>query len=121
VTQDYETWFDEAAGPMVRPYTVTRGRTRTRRTDLQMITLVIARAPVPRIVPQLLGPEHVQILSMCQSPTSVAEVSARLALPLSVVKILLSDLIDRQLVTFRSAATIDVHVLQAVIDGIRQL
>ena len=106
---------------MVRPYTVTRGRTRTRRTDLQMITLVVALQPVPRTVSRSLGPEHVQILAMCQAPTSVAEVSARLALPLSVVKILLSDLIDRELVTFRSAAALDLQVLQAVINGIRQL
>ena len=43
-----ETWFDGDAGPLVRPYTVTRGRTRPARTDLTMITMVMALAAGPR-------------------------------------------------------------------------
>jgi hypothetical protein len=37
------------------------------------------------------------------------------------VKILIGDLIDRQLLMFRSAVTPDINVLQAVINGIRRL
>jgi hypothetical protein len=111
-----ETWFDDAAGPLVRPYAVTRGRTRAGlRSDLQMIT------PVTPVLTATLDPEHVQILTLCQRPTSVAEISAEVHLPLSVVKILLGDLIERHLVSFRSAVRPDLKVLQAVIHGIRQL
>lgn len=116
-----DTWFDDEAGPLVRPYAVTRGRTRTGQADLQLITLVVA---LQRLTPQLsasLDPEHAKIVSLCQHPKSVAEISAEVHLPLSVVKILLGDLIERQLIIFRSAVSPDVQVLQAVINGIRQL
>jgi hypothetical protein len=117
-----ETWFDEAAGPLVRPYAVTRGRTKADyQTELQMITFVVALQPVTPALTATLGPEHVQILSLCQSPTSVAEISAEVRLPLSVVKILIGDLIEQRLVVFRSAVMPDLQVLQAVINGIRQL
>lgn len=115
------TWYDEAAGPLVRPYAVTRGRTRAPRVDLQLITLVVATGSASREVSRHLGPEHHQILVSCVVPTSVAELSAALRLPLSVVKILLGDLVEANLVVFRSAAVPDSQVLQAVINGIRQL
>lgn len=121
MTPEQETWYDEEAGPLVRPYAVTRGRTRGPLVELQMITLVVTAQPVTREVAGLLGPEHLQILSLCAYPTSVAELSAGLGLPLSVVKILIGDLIDMKLISFRSAATPDPHVLQAVLHGIRRL
>jgi len=121
VSPQDETWMDEAAGPLVRPYAVTRGRTRVSKTELQMITLVVALQPVTRLTAASLDPEHLQILTMSQYPTSIAELSAGLGLPLSVVKILVGDLIDKGLVTFRAAATPDLQVLQAVINGIRRL
>jgi hypothetical protein len=120
-SQTRDVWFDEAAGPLVRPYAVTRGRTRSGRSDLQLITLVVALRPVSATDVSQLDPEHVQMLTMCQRPISIAELSAAFALPLSVVKILLEDLIDRQLVVFRSATTADPQILQAVINGIRRL
>jgi hypothetical protein len=116
-----ETWFDDAAGPLVRPYAVTRGRTRVGQADLQMITLVVAVIPVTPSLAARLDPEQLQILRLAQRPTSIAEISAQVQLPLSVVKILIGDLIEQQLVIFRSAATPDLHVLRAVINGIRNL
>lgn len=117
-----EFWFDEDAGPLVRPYAVARGRTKPTRHDLEMITLVIAVATDHRVAADR---EYTQILEMCQRPLSVAEVSAMLDLPLGVVKVLLSDLIDWGLVIFRSPPrTSDVpkmELLQAVLDGIRKL
>jgi hypothetical protein len=115
-----ETWYDENAGRLVRPYAVTRGRTRVGPHDLQMITLVFTVEPAPRQV-GLLDPEHRQIITLCRLPTSVAEISAELRLPLSVVKILIGDLVEQGLVRVRSAVTPDPGILRAVIDGIRQL
>jgi len=114
-------WFDEAAGPLVRPYAMTRGRTSSRQTNLEMITLIVSLGPISPSQAQSLEPECQQILSLAETPTSVAEISAGLGLPLSVTKILIGDLIDKQLVTFRSAVTPNLQVLQAVINGIRRL
>jgi hypothetical protein len=114
-------WFDDQAGPLVRPYAVTRGRTHSPQAELKMITLVVALQPPENPVAARMDPEHQEILRRCRRPTSVAEISAALQLPLSVVKILISDLIERQLVIFRAAATPDLDVLQAVINGIRRL
>ncbi|MGH4013952.1 MAG: DUF742 domain-containing protein [Pseudonocardiaceae bacterium] len=117
-----ESWFDEAAGPLVRPYAVARGRTRPTRHELEMITLVVA------VTAELEGgmdPEYAHIVRICQVPLSIAEVSAILDLPLVVIKVLLSDLIDRGHVIFRSPPrTSDfptTELLQAVLDGIRKL
>jgi hypothetical protein len=121
VTPEREVWYDDEAGPLVRPYAVTRGRTKGLQLDLQLITLVIATQAITRETAARLGPEHLQILSMCPYPTSVAELSARLSLPLSIVKILIGDLLDLRLVATRSAAMPDPHILQAVLNGIRRL
>ncbi|MGH3796312.1 MAG: DUF742 domain-containing protein [Pseudonocardiaceae bacterium] len=117
-----ESWFDAAAGPLVRPYAVARGRTRPTRHDLEMITLVVA---VTTDLDVDMDAEYAQIMSICQRPMSIAEVSALLDLPLVVIKVLLSDLIDRGHLIFRSPPrTSDVpkmELLQAVLDGIRKL
>jgi hypothetical protein len=117
-----EQWFDEAAGPLVRPYAVARGRTRPTRRDLEMITLIVA---VTAEFDMGMDPEYAHIMGLCQRPLSVAEVSAMLNLPLVVTKVLLSDLIDRGLLIFRSPPqTSDypkMELLQAVLDGIRRL
>ncbi|MCP2164954.1 DUF742 domain-containing protein [Goodfellowiella coeruleoviolacea] len=118
-----ESWFDEAAGPLVRPYAMTRGRTRPASNKLDMITLVVAvRADVDTVT---LDPEYAEILRLCQRPLSVAEVSAQLDLPLVVVKVLLSDLIDSGYMIFRppmrATRVPDKNLLQAVLDGVRRL
>jgi hypothetical protein len=114
-----EAWFDEEAGPLVRPYSITGGRTRIQQPELDLITLVVA---VRRhIDSEAMTPECLRILSLCQSPTSVAEISAILNLPLGVIKVLLGDLIEQKLVQFRAALTPDSEVLQTVLNGIRRL
>lgn len=117
-----EFWFDEDAGPLVRPYAVARGRTRPTRHDLEMTTLVVAVRADRHVN---VDAEYAHIIRMSRRPLSIAEVSATLNLPLAVVKVLLSDLIDWGLIIFRSPPrTSDVprtELLQAVLDGIRKL
>jgi hypothetical protein len=121
-TQD-EAWFDDAAGPLIRPYTVTGGRTRSGNIGLDLLTLVVATASVTDAV--AMPPEYGRIVRLCQQPLSVAEVAAYLQLPLPVVKVLLGDLIERRHVMSHSAASVtaapDERILQAVLDGIRRL
>jgi hypothetical protein len=117
-------WFDDAAGPLVRPYAVTRGRTSSVKHDLDLITLVVAiepRGPLRR--PE---PEYEDILRVVEIPQSIAEIAAKLHLPLLVTKILIGDLIDDGLVDFRapspamSAGVVDINLMRAVLDGIRK-
>ena len=121
MTIDQDAWFDEAAGPLVRPYAVTGGRTRSDTIGLDLITLVVA----VREHADHLEPESLRILRVCQQPMSVVEVAAKVDLPLQVVKVLLSDLITQNLMIYRSAMpTADApnpQILQAVLDGIRKL
>lgn len=121
-----QPWFDEAAGPLIRPYAMTRGRTTSNWRDLDMITLVVAArwdASVERM-----GHEHADIVRLCGQPISIAEVSAGLSLPLAVTKILVGDLIEAGYLIFRappgrgaSTRKPDLHLLQAVLDGVRKL
>ncbi|QRN81570.1 MAG: DUF742 domain-containing protein [Nocardiopsis sp. BM-2018] len=103
---------------------MTRGRTRPgnegRRLDL--ITIVMAaRDRADRVR----DPELQAILTLCRRPISVAEISARLDIPLTVVKVLLGDLVAEGDVHTRAMAPVtqlpEKKVLQAVLDGIRRL
>lgn len=116
-------WIDEDAGPLVRPYAMTRGRTRPANVALDMITVVMtARLEFDRLG---IEEEYIELLEMCRQPMSVAELAARLDVPMVVVKVLLSDLIERgEVVTrqpSRSAQATDITILQAVLDGVRRL
>jgi len=119
---DPEHSFDEAAGPLVRPYTVTGGRTEPA-SDFRLITVVVTTG---QLLDEI-SPEHAQILGVCRHPVSVAEVSARVRLPVAVIKILLADLlgwraiITRAPITFSDGARPQRHVLEAVLNGLRNL
>ncbi|HEX6357469.1 DUF742 domain-containing protein [Actinophytocola sp.] len=123
MTAEDEEWFDDAEGSLVRPYAMTGGRTRSDTLGLDLITLVVAMHSAVDIDVE---PEYERILSACQFPISVVEVAAKVDLPLQVVKVLLSDLINQRLIIFRSPVSSanerpSQHVLQAVLDGIRKL
>lgn len=114
--------FDEDAGLLVRPYTVTGGRTRAD-AEFQLITLVAATGrPLGDV-----SPEHDRILGVCRRPASVAEISAHLRLPVTVIKILLADLLGWRAVVTRAPVALpdtarpDRHVLEAVIHALRAL
>lgn len=117
-----EAWFDDEAGPVVPLYALTRGRTRSASYDLDLITLVTAG---PRRDTDRLAPEYQRVLSVCTSPQSLAEISAKVDLPLGVVKVLLGDLIEQNYLVFGSSwAPTDVpnmDMLQKVLDGIQKL
>jgi hypothetical protein len=147
-------WTDEVADddaddePLVRPYTITRGRTTAGRDDLTLITVITA---APRHAPNApntphdpdgpdegpapsasglrgLQPEHRAVLDLCREPRAVAEVAAGLDLPVSVTKILIGDLLDTGLARARPPASFisedgapDMEILEAVRNGLRRL
>jgi hypothetical protein len=115
--------LDDAAGLLVRPYAVTDGRTEPT-THFDLMTMVAATHTT---VDKELGPDHAQVLRLCQQPVAVAEIAALLRLPAVVVKVLLSDLLESGSITIRSAdATLwpadqNIDVLKAVLDGLSRL
>jgi hypothetical protein len=82
----------DTAGRLVRPFTLTGGRTRPDGGDFTLITMVIAADPPPDEATRL-QPEHGRILRLCGEPVVVAELATRLDLPVSVVSIMLCDLL----------------------------
>jgi len=117
-------WLDEEAGPVVRPYALTRGRTRPSGEPLDLIAIITAVRGV-QWDPATLDPEHVAVLRLCRLPASVADLAADLDLPLGVVRILLGDLQERSLVAIHHpippARLPDVQILKEVVDGLRRL
>jgi hypothetical protein len=113
-------WLDGDAGRLVRPYTVSNGRTRPT-NKLDLLSMVIATGRAPRTP---LDPDRAEVLDLCDHPTSVAELAARLRLPAIVTKVLLSDLLDYGAVTMRvpSSATdpTDRFVLETLLDALQQ-
>jgi len=119
-----DRWVDDHAGPVVRPYAMTRGRTRPSRGKFDLISLVTSTRAVPTTDIGF-GPEHLAIVGLCRSPLSVAEVAAYLDLPLGTVRVLLGDLLERGLVQVREPRSASTHtddsVFEAVINGLRAL
>ncbi|MFF9644038.1 DUF742 domain-containing protein [Kitasatospora aureofaciens] len=127
---------EDETGVMVRPYTITRGRTAPERDDLTLITVLTtagaeadaALARGSRAGARGLQPEHRLILDRCRRPAAVAEVAAGLDLPVSVTKILLGDLVAQGLLkaraplsVARAAGGVDLGLLTAVREGLRRL
>ncbi|WP_112271814.1 DUF742 domain-containing protein [Lentzea terrae] len=116
-------WYDEAAGPLVRPYALVSGRTRPTWGRLNLATQV--RAIRTTSDTSALSVEHLEIMKLCRKPLSVAEVAAYLHAPLVVAKVLLSDLIQRgDVITSdasRMAVAPDRNLLQKVLDGVRAI
>ncbi|MFI6340418.1 DUF742 domain-containing protein [Streptomyces sp. NPDC050535] len=121
-------WFDDEAGPVVRPYAMTRGRTTsTAQHRLDLIAVVVAESFADDSeADQSLSPEHVDIVQLCRdAPQSVAELAAELDLPVGVVRVLIGDLVDEEMVHVTRpvppAELPDESILRDVINGLRAL
>ncbi|MEU1806640.1 DUF742 domain-containing protein [Streptomyces sp. NPDC019937] len=124
-----DRWFDDAAGPVVRPYAMTRGRTRSAAEDkLDLIAVVVADrvGTGGSVADQTLSPEHIDIVELSRdTPQSVAELAAELDLPVGVVRVLIGDLLHAALVRVSRpvppAELPDERILREVINGLRAL
>ncbi len=106
------------AESIVRPWMVTRGRTRS---DLPVEALVVATDKGQRSRDQL-GSEYRAIVGICDAPMGVAEISARLKLPLGTARVLIQDLVDNELVSVPTANSgdPDIAFLERLIDGVKR-
>ncbi|NSC24102.1 DUF742 domain-containing protein [Streptomyces albus subsp. chlorinus] len=115
----------EGDQPLVRPYAMTGGRTRPR-YQLAIEALVSSNADPMQL--QGLLPEHQRICHLCREVKSVAEVSALLAIPLGVARILVADLAEAGMVAIHQPGSAsdpggapDVTLLERVLSGLRKL
>ncbi|WP_433334901.1 DUF742 domain-containing protein [Spirillospora sp. CA-294931] len=105
---------------LVRPHVVTGGRAHPSRNTIDVVTLVVAtRHPTVG-----LSPEKRRIAELCRGGAlSVAEIAGHLALPISVTKVLVSDLVDGGHLTPRLPDPSDepskLEILQEVLNGLR--
>jgi hypothetical protein len=84
-------WPPSREASLVRPYTLTAGRTDTK-VDLPL------EAPVQTLQPGLArrwpaSDARGRIIALCVKSPSVAEISARLDLPVGVTRVLVGDLV----------------------------
>ena len=91
------------------------------RADIDLVTLIVARADPPPSA----TPEQTAMLRLCTAPLSVAELSAYLSLPFSVVTVLLTEMLTTELVQARAPivrqALPDRSLLEAVMHGLQRL
>jgi Protein of unknown function (DUF742) len=108
----------EPSSLAVRPYVLTRGRTRSR-YELAIETLVSA-------VPAATGDPgtHGDIVELCREPRSVAEVAALRGVPLGVAKVVLGDLAEAGVIAVHrtaDAAGPGLALMRRVLGGLRRL
>jgi hypothetical protein len=120
-----ERWLDAEAGPVVRPYALTQGRTRPSGEAFDLVATVLA-TPARITDPGGLGPEHFSVLQLAQVPTTVVDIASDVDLPLGVVRILLADLREIGLVTIQAPVPMEAHqvdrnTLREVLHGLRGL
>jgi hypothetical protein len=114
-------------GPVlrVRSYVLTQGRTRSN-ADLPIETLVKVTASGTSAAPRL-QLERKKIIGLCNSPLSIAEISAHLSIPLGVARVLVGDMAEEGLLTSykpqhaQTGERPDLKLLERVLDGLQAL
>lgn len=118
-----DAWYDAEAGPLVRLYAITGGRTETPPGDFTM-GAIVQRVPRSRAEGEL-SQEQTAIIKLAERPVSVSEVAARMGLPLGTVRVILSDLRDAGLIAVPSsrdaAEAPTMQQLQRLLSGLNAL
>ncbi|MEU4408176.1 DUF742 domain-containing protein [Streptosporangium sp. NPDC023963] len=122
--KDDVEWVDEEAGPVVRPYAMTGGRTRASSSSFDLLAMAVATgAPVGPGAN--LGSEHRRLLNLVRRARPIVEIASDAGLPVGVIKVLLGDLLDQGLIQVRSplpAASMPAEsLLKELISGLRAL
>jgi hypothetical protein len=112
---------DEDAGPLVRPYALTGGRTKAARA--YPLEALVATTFMGEQYADGSSPEAQAICALCRSSRSVAEVAAHLKVPIGVARVLIGDLVREGLVLVHEASddAPDTILLERVLSGLRRL
>jgi hypothetical protein len=113
--------LDEASIEHKRAYLLTGGRTGGGAAGIGIETVLVRdRGVIHRGWPV----EMSTIIASCETPVAVAEVAARIGLPIGVVQVLAGDLVSAG-VLLRSASSMsladDVHFIERLIHGVAAL
>jgi hypothetical protein len=117
--------YDDTPALRVRSYVLTGGRTRSE-VDLPIETLVKVTPQGVSAAPRL-ALERKKIVSLCDAPISIAEVSAHLHVPLGVARVLVGDMCEEGFLTnFKPQHAMtgerpDLKLLERVLDGLQAL
>ena len=122
---------DEPTGALVRPYAVTRGRTRPKldiAIEALVETTVRGRAANGRLGNGH-GQEQQYISTLCDGRVqSLAEIAARMQLPLGVARVLVADMATDGLVAIYEPTSLEddndavgTELLERVLSGLRRL
>jgi hypothetical protein len=124
---------EEPTGALVRPYAVTGGRTRPK-VEIAIEALVEtthkgrASSGGNRDGAASQGREQQYIVSLCDGRLqSLAEISARMSLPLGVARVLVADMASDGMVAVYEPTSIDgndavgTELLERVLSGLRKL
>ena len=122
---------EELTGALVRPYAVTGGRTRPRleiAIEALIETTPRGRSVGGRDAPLPQGREQQFIVTLCDGRLqSLAEISAKMQLPLGVARVLVADMAADGLVAIYKPASLDgndavgTELLERVLSGLRKL
>ena len=112
---------EQETAASVRAYAWTGGRTRSD-VPLELETLVSTTAKAEELLPTLCT-EHQSIGRLCHDSQSVAEVAARLSVPLGVVRVLLGDMAKLGLITVHgnNPGAPDIALMERVLRGLTNL
>jgi hypothetical protein len=104
---------------LVRPYLITGGRTRP--VDELAIEALIETTAAAHEHSANLRFEPQQVVALCRTPVSIAEIAARISVPLGVAKVIVADLAADGLLTIHGTASAEgpsVPLLERLLDGL---
>lgn len=124
----FRTYRTNPVHPQVRPFLLANGRTRARTRHPLMVHTIVSAPPYGPVGVAALAPPERTVYEYARQGVSVAEVSAHTGLALGLVRVVLADLADRNMITIHSAtgspATDQIGsaaVLERVLSGLQQL
>jgi Protein of unknown function (DUF742) len=122
---------DEPTGALVRPYAVTRDRTRPKlEIALEALVETTVRGRSAGNGRGRQGSEHQYIAAMCDGGRvqSLAEIAARMQLPLGVARVIVADMASDGLVAVYEPTSLEdetdavgTELLERVLSGLRRL
>jgi hypothetical protein len=116
---------DDEPGSVARPYTITRGRTRPVGDEEIEVETLVWTTSLAASLPPTMSAHWRAVADLCQEVISVAEVGARLGVPIGVARVLVGDMAKAGLVSLQrprhASDHPDIGLLERVLDGLRQL
>jgi hypothetical protein len=116
---------EDEPGSVARPYTITRGRTRPVGDEEIEVETLVWTTSMAASSPPTMSVHWRSVADMCQEVISVAEVGARLGVPIGVARVLVGDMAKAGLVSLQrpqhASDHPDIGLLERVLYGLRQL